>query len=57
MTMSLVISLAIALTSITCIVTAACMAWHERKGWGWFLFVGFLVVATLPNVSYHFITL
>jgi uncharacterized membrane protein HdeD (DUF308 family) len=49
--MSLVFVVAIAAISMTCVAAAAFLAWHQRKGWGWFLFVGFLVAATLPNVT------
>jgi ABC-type glycerol-3-phosphate transport system permease component len=51
MTMSLVFAVAIAAISMTCVAAAAFLAWHQRRGWGWFLFVGFLVAATLPNVT------
>jgi uncharacterized membrane protein HdeD (DUF308 family) len=51
MTMQLVIALSIVAMSATCFLSAAYMACREKKGWGWFLFVGLLVVATLPSTA------
>jgi hypothetical protein len=50
-TLSVLITVTVAAISITCVGTAAFMAWHQRKGWGWFLFVGFLIAASMPNVT------
>jgi hypothetical protein len=50
MSMSLLITLSTVAISIACVAIAAFMLWHQRKGWGWFLFVGFLVCALLPDV-------
>jgi hypothetical protein len=50
-TLSILITLSVAAVSITCVGAAAFMAWHQRKGWGWFLFVGFLIAASMPNVT------
>jgi len=49
MTMQLVIVLSVVAMSAICFLSAAFMACRERKGWGWFLLVGFLVAATLPS--------
>jgi hypothetical protein len=52
MATNLIVALSSAVVSLACVGTAAYMAWHERKGWGWFLFVGFLVAgACLSDVS------
>jgi len=41
------------LPSITCFIVAAFLAVKEKEGWGWFLFVGFLLAgfsSSLPDL-------
>lgn len=52
MVMPLVIAFSVAVISIACVITAAYLLWHSRKGWGWFLLVAFLVAASLPKFVY-----
>lgn len=54
MTMSLVFVLSVTAISITCVVTAGYLALHQRRAWGWFLLVAFLVAGTLLNASRTF---
>ena len=49
MTMYLILAVSAAIVSTTCVIAAAYLAWHQRKGWGWFLLVGFLVAASMPT--------
>jgi len=49
---SLAIILSVALISTTCVVSAAFLAWHQHKEWGWFLLVGFLIASSyIPVVK------
>lgn len=38
------------LPSIVCFVVSAILAVKEKDGWGWFLFVGFLLAAVSDNI-------
>lgn len=49
MTMFLILAVSAAIVSTTCVVAAFYLAWHQRKGWGWFLLVGFLVAASMQT--------
>jgi hypothetical protein len=50
--MPIVLILSATAISLACVGAALFLLWHERKGWGWFLFVAFLVAASAPTVSY-----
>ena len=49
--MALALILSATAISMTCVGAAAFLLWHERKGWGWFLLVAFLVAATSTSVK------
>jgi hypothetical protein len=34
------------ITSLACVLCAAFLLWHKREGWGWFLFVAFLIAGS-----------
>lgn len=38
------------ITSLACVLCAAFLLWHNRKGWGWFLFVAFLIAGSVAPV-------
>jgi len=50
-TITLVMALSIAAISATCVAAAAFLAWHQRKGWGWFLFAGFLIAGLCVPIA------
>ena len=50
--MAIVLVLSATAISLACVGAALFLLWHERKGWGWFLFVAFLVAASAPTASY-----
>jgi hypothetical protein len=41
---------ATAITSLACVIISAVLLWHKREGWGWFLFVGFLIAGSAAPV-------
>jgi len=43
-----VVSLIVAtgISTLACVLCAAFLLWHNRKGWGWFLFVAFLIAGS-----------
>ena len=37
------------ITSLACVTCAVALLWHNRKGWGWFLFAALLIALTVST--------
>ena len=48
---SLLANLGVNLVALACVVAAGYLAAHDRDGWGWFLFIGFLCAGSVTFSS------
>ena len=49
----LLANLGVNLVAITCVCVAGYLVAHDKKGWGWFLFVGLLCYSTVSFKNHN----